>query len=231
MNILGKCLTLNEFRQYCRTYDFGSIKPDSLVIHHTWSPKKSDWKGEKSIMGLKNYYEGKKWSAGPHLFIAEDGIWLFTPMKDVGIHASSLNSWRTKLGRLGGYSIGIEVVGDYDIERWTGETLKNALGVMQILTASLNITTEKVYFHRDAPEAKKSCPGHAITKDWLFAELAKRDENGNVIKPQVPVSSWAQEGWNWARELSLDNSILPQQKVDAEWVFAILHKLNQLNQK
>lgn len=226
MTINGKCLTLSDFRQYCKTYDFGKIKPDSLVVHHTWSPKKNEWKGEKSIMGLKNYYEGKKWNAGPHLFVAEDGIWLFTEMKDIGIHASSLNSYRDKLGRLKGYSIGIEVVGDYDLERWTGETLKNTMGVIKILMGVLNIPTEKVYFHRDVPEAKKSCPGYAITKDWLFAELAKRDMDGNILKPQVTVSSWAQEGWDWAHELSLDNSILPSQVVTAEWVFAILKKLN-----
>lgn len=226
MNILAQKLNQDEFRNYVATYDFGSIKPDSLVIHHTWRPTKKDWNGEKSIMGLKNYYEGLGWNAGPHLFIAEDGIWLFTPMKDVGIHAGAGNSHRDKLGRLKGYSIGIEVVGDYDVERWTGDTLSNAMTTIRILMKRLAMTNEQVFFHRDF--SNKSCPGHAITKEWLFQELAKRDAEGTKAVVDVStVSSWAREAFQWQIEEDFDRSVLPHQKVEAEWVFAMIHKYHQ----
>lgn len=240
MNILGKKLNLDEFRNYCRTFDFGKLKPSSLVIHHTWSPKKSEWKSEKSIMGLKNYYEGKGWSAGPHLFVAEDGIWLFTPMNEIGIHAGEGNaSWslfgrpytgfRGPLGsKLVSYSLGIEVVGDYDIEKWTGETYKNALGAIRILMETLGIPTESLYFHRDFPSAKKSCPGYAITKDWLFAELAKKDAEGKNTQPQVAVSPFAKEAWEWFQENNFDKSLLPSQTVSAEALAVYLKKLYDL---
>lgn len=223
MKILAQKLNQDEFRNYVATYDFGSIKPDSLVIHHTWRPTKSDWQGEKSVMGLKNYYEGLGWNAGPHLFIAEDGIWLFTPMKDVGIHAGKGNSYKDLLGRLKGYSIGIEVVGDYDVERWTGKTCSNALATIRILMTWLSITTEKVFFHRDF--SPKSCPGNAITKEWLFQELSKRTAEGSkTIVDLSNVSEWARDAFQWQLENDFDRSILPHQKVEAEWVFAILKK-------
>lgn len=182
MTVLGTKLSLEEFKKYVAVYNFGSIKPWSLVIHHTWSPTKAQWQGAKSIQGLKTYYESQGWSAGPHLFIAEDGLWLFTPMKDVGIHSGEGNAtWLSSIGRktlgfakpwggrLLGYSIGIEVVGDYDAEKWSGETYKNAIGAIKCLKESLGITNEGVYFHRDF--SKKSCPGWAITKEWLGQQL------------------------------------------------------------
>ena len=241
MDILKKNLLLDDFRKYVSEYDFGLIKPTSLVVHHTWKPTKSDWRGESTLEGIERYYEGKGWSAGPHLFIAEDGIWLFTPMNEVGIHAGEGNATWTRLGhehtgfhgpvgaKLKSYSLGIEVVGDYDLEKWSGETLKNALGVIKILMSLLSIPTESLYFHRDFPSAKKSCPGLAIQKDWLVAELSKLASDGNkIVAPAGTVSSWAKDGWDWAQGFSLDNSVLPNQMVDAEWVFAILKKYHDL---
>lgn len=159
MEIINRRLTLNEFRNYIKSYDFGSQTPDKLVIHHTWKPTKATWSGQRSIDGLKAYYERKGWPAGPHLFVAEDGIWLFSPMSHNGIHA----------GRLNDKSIGIEVVGDYDNEKWSTKTKTHVLGVIKALMERLRISDQTVFFHRDA--SAKSCPGWAITKEWLFHEL------------------------------------------------------------
>jgi hypothetical protein len=170
MEIIGKCLSLEEFKKYVKEKDFGSLPPTFMVLHHTWKPTKADWQGEKTLLGIKRYYEGKGWNAGPHLFIAEDGIWLFTDMYDVGIHAGVGNgSLKT------GYSIGIEVVGNYDGEKWSGETKKNALGAVVALQKKLGIDESKIMFHRDF--SKKSCPGWAITKNWVFSEIKNFGNN------------------------------------------------------
>lgn len=169
MDILNKCLTLNQFRDYVKGYNFGSLPANKLVIHHTWKPTKESWEGEVSIAGLKRYYEKKGWKVGPHLFVAEDGIWLFTPMRKDGIHAAKLNQ----------RSIGIEIVGDYNTEKWSGKTKTNAFGVIKILMKRLNVTENDIYFHRDV--SPKSCPGWAITKEWLFYELLEFR-----LKPRIP---------------------------------------------
>lgn len=159
MDIINRKLDLHEFRDYIATYNFGTLPANKLVVHHTWRPTKDKWGGAHSIQGLKRYYEGKGWPAGPHLFIAEDGIWLFTPMRKDGIHASELNS----------RSIGIEVVGDYDNEKWSGKTKESTLGAIKLLMKQLGVTSDSIYFHRDV--SSKTCPGTAITKEWLFEEL------------------------------------------------------------
>lgn len=201
MEIVNRRLTLVEFREMLSLFDFGPISPDKLVIHHTWKPTKSDWAGQRSINGLKAYYEGKGWPSGPHLFVAEDGIWLFSPMNKDGIHAGTLNF----------HSIGIEVVGDYDNEVWSGQTKANALGAIKALMDRLSISQSQVFFHRDV--SPKTCPGRAITKEWLFAELStvrampripRLAEDGplsisapvptvNGLSNFVPVPEWAME--------------------------------------
>ncbi|MBU0727229.1 N-acetylmuramoyl-L-alanine amidase [Patescibacteria group bacterium] len=160
MEIINRKLDLHEFEDYLSSYYFGAQPANKLVIHHTWRPTKEQWQGQISINGLKSYYEGKGWSAGPHIFVAEDGIWLFSPMRKDGIHAGALNH----------LSIGIEIVGDYDNEKWEGKTKYNALGTIKALMFYLHLENKDILFHRDA--SPKSCPGWAITKEWLFAELA-----------------------------------------------------------
>lgn len=177
ISIINRRLDLHEFRDYVATYDFGTEPANKLVIHHTWRPTKDGWGGARSIGGLKRYYEGKDWPAGPHLFIADDGIWLFSPMRKDGIHAGELNH----------RSIGIEVVGDYDEEKWTGKTKENTLGAIKVLMTQLGIDKQNIFFHRDV--SPKSCPGHAITKDWLFAEL-----DDFRILPRLPGTTSAMTG-------------------------------------
>ncbi len=170
MEIINKCLTKEEFEDYVKDYNFGRLPANKLVLHHTWKPTKEQWNGRHSIQGLKSYYESKGWWAGPHLFIADDGIWLFTPMRKNGIHAGWGN-WR---------SIGIEVVGDYDARKWSGKTKDNVLFVIKALQEQLSINNEMVKFHRDY--SNKSCPGYAITKEWLFKELADYGKKPVEIK-------------------------------------------------
>ena len=168
MKIINKKLSLKEFGKYVNDKDFGSLPPTFIVLHHTFVPTKKDWQGERTIGGIKSYYEGKGWTAGPHLFIAEDGIWLFTDMYDVGIHAGAGNGTLKS-----GYSIGIEVVGNYDNKVWEGKTYDNTVGAIKILQEKLRIPDKEIAFHRDY--SSKSCPGWAITKDWVLDQLNENE--------------------------------------------------------
>lgn len=204
MDILAKRLTRDEFVAYVKNKNFGSVPPDQLVLHHTWKPTKASWRGLNTIKGLKNYYEGLGWQAGPHLFVAEDGIWLFTDMYKVGIHAGTANARWLKNGKifrgfsgptgakLLGYSIGIEVVGNYDQTPWTGETKKNALCVLSTLRSSLGIDIADIGFHREF--SAKSCPGNAITRDWL-EDVLKQYESSLI--PATPESEIPQENYRF----------------------------------
>jgi len=175
MKILQKCLTLDEFKKYIKGKSFEPNQPNKLLIHHTWKPTQDTWNGATTIEGLKKYYEGKGWSRGPHIFIAPDGIWLFTDMKQQGIHAGEGN-YR---------SIGIEVVGNYDGAVWTGSIKRNTLGVILALVDELGLEIMKdIRFHREF--SKKSCPGKSITKDWLYEKLENYAEEYESVQERLP---------------------------------------------
>jgi hypothetical protein len=176
MKILQKCLTLDEFKKYIKGKSFEPNQPNKIVLHHTWKPTQSTWNGKTTIDGLDKYYRGKGWEGlGPHIFIAPDGIWLFTDMKYQGIHAGEGN-YR---------SIGIEVVGNYDGAVWTGSIKRNTLGVILALVDELGLEIMKdIRFHREF--SKKSCPGKSITKDWLYEKLENYAEEYESVQERLP---------------------------------------------
>ncbi|NJO85254.1 MAG: caspase family protein [Blastochloris sp.] len=99
---LGRGMKAEQFTEYVRTYNFGSRPPTFVVIHHTAIPdtrqaraQHATWdsnedglseqqiyaKRLRQLTGIKSYYQNSlRWDRGPHLFIDERWIWLFTPM-------------------------------------------------------------------------------------------------------------------------------------------------------
>jgi hypothetical protein len=203
----GRALTLDQFRAYLVDYDFGPIPPDQLILHNTanpdasWAPLSSDarthWdrgeaqltveqikaKRKKQLDGIRDYYASMGWSSGPHLFIDERWIWLFTPMAEIGVHAKAGNSYHDETGRLH-YSLGIEVVGWFGRAPWHPQQAQLLRGAVQALQATLG-TFEIAYqkaprnqpaahqgtiaFHRDYNKAE--CPGAFITPQYAIPLL------------------------------------------------------------
>lgn len=156
--------TIEEFSAHLKAHN-PDIAPwaTGIIVHHTYRPLQSQWRGRTTMDGLKNFYIGKGWDAGPHIFVAanspnpaDDGIWQLTPLNMVGIHAGVCNS----------HNWGMEVVGDYDNESWSAETQKLAIGVIGELFKwrSLSVTNTNVKGHRDC-NSPKTCPGNAINMD------------------------------------------------------------------
>ena len=153
--------TVEEFAAHLKAHN-PDVAPwaTGAIVHHTYRPLQSQWRGQTTMNGLKNFYIDKGWDAGPHLFIAanspnpaDDGIWQLTPLNMVGIHAGVCNS----------HYWGIEVVGDYDNVGWSPETQKLTIGAIGELIKwrSLSVTPASVKGHRDC-NSPKTCPGKAI---------------------------------------------------------------------
>lgn len=174
--MIGKMLTDAEWLDYLANYDFGSLPPDRVVLHHTWSPTLESWRGQATMKGMQTYYRGKGWRAAPHIYVAPEGIWLFSPMSEVGIHAGLGNAniefqktWQFK--DLRWYSIGVEMVGAYDAVRPSGGVWDHTKGVVGSLLRRFEKTPEQALsFHRDYTNTK-SCPGWAVQKPWVFSEM------------------------------------------------------------
>lgn len=165
--MIGKMLSIHEWLSYVAAYAFTNLKATKVVLHHTWRPTVAQWSGLKTMQGMQNYYAGKGWTSAPHIYVGPDGIWLFTPMREIGIHANAGNGSLAA----GWYSIGVEMVGDYDHVRPSGAIWEATKAVLGGLSRKLGIAPRQLLsFHRDYTNTK-SCPGWAITKEWVFAEV------------------------------------------------------------
>lgn len=205
---LGIGMGLDAFRTYARAYDYGPIPPDQLVIHNTanpdatWAPLNADprikWdrdeahligpqvyeKRRRQLAAVRDYYISLGWSAGPHLFVDDRCIWLFTPMNTIGVHAKEGNSYHDAQGKLH-YTLGIEVVGWYGKVGWPSaiqvllrgavQTLRDVLGTFQIVYKAAPAHQPAAHqgsiaFHRDYN--KPECPGGIITPAYALPILA-----------------------------------------------------------
>ncbi|NJO07078.1 MAG: N-acetylmuramoyl-L-alanine amidase [Chloroflexaceae bacterium] len=143
--------------------------PTRVVLHHTYIPNEKQWVGLRSMQGMQRYYASLGWSAAPHIYVGPDGIWLFTPMSRVGIHAGAGNSGSTN-GKWW-YSVGVEMVGYFDYVRPAGAVWEQTRLVLATLSQRLGIAPRQlISFHRDYTNLK-SCPGWAVTHEWVYQEV------------------------------------------------------------
>lgn len=161
-----------------------------LTYHHTYIPNRNQWRGQQSVEGLARYYatqapwrdaQGRArygWSAGPHLFVAEDGIWQLTPLNEPGIHAVSFNATHW----------GMEVVGYYDHEVWPAHTQELAYGAGAALLRWRDLPVSSVNGHRDDPLTTKSCPGRMINLDHIRRDLAALLATQTAPTPVAPAT-------------------------------------------
>jgi N-acetylmuramoyl-L-alanine amidase CwlA len=180
--MIGQVLTIPQWLDYVANYQFTNIKPTRLVLHHTWKPTVEQWRGLASMKGMQSFYGGKGWTSAPHLYVGPDGIWLFTPLKDIGIHANAGNGSRSA----GWYSIGVEMVGNYDQARPTGAIWDATKAIIGGLSRKLGIAPKDfIFFHREYNK-NKSCPGWAITKEWVIAETDAWLKNQGSAPVAIP---------------------------------------------
>lgn len=207
---VGQALTLAGFVAYLNGYDFGSIPPDGVVLHHTavpdasWAPgpgSKASWdSGEaglsaeqvrlkrlRQLGAIKSYYNRELgWSAGPHLFIDDRWIYLMSPMAEPGIHAKWANSWHDADGRLH-YPVAIEVVGDYTRRPWPAPVAALVSGAVQALQRRLG--TFRLQYLYPTPESK---PGMKIERGAPACAHPERLRGGGISshrdynKPSCP---------------------------------------------
>lgn len=164
---LMRRLGLDDWAAYVAGYTFAWRLPSRIVLHHTWRPTGAAWRGLVSMRAMQRYYHGLGWTSAPHIYAAPDGIWLATPLSRIGIHAGAGNGSLAQ----GWYSIGVEMVGDFDEKRPDGPTWQHTRAVLSGLRARIGRPLGTVLsFHRDY--STKSCPGHAVTRDWVLGQLA-----------------------------------------------------------
>jgi hypothetical protein len=180
--IVGKPMTVDVFDQYVNGLFRQLGKPkfawvQFCEVHNTAIPRFAPWvdengnrqpgwhdvSGERRMKALEAYYrDDQKWSAGPHLFVADDFIWPFTPLWLMGVHSPSWNdrAW------------GIETVGDYNKEPLTAGVFGKLVGALAVLHRAAGFSPTSIRFHREDPKTThKGCPGAALDKTILIRSV------------------------------------------------------------
>ena len=165
--IVGRNFTLAEFKAYVAGLDFNAWQPEFIVLHNTGEPTLAQYPNGITKAYIENmvpYYRDPQpgikpaWSAGPHLFVDDRQIWVFTPLTTSGIHSPLWNS----------ISWGVEMLGDYDREEFdSGRGLlvqQNAVAAVAILSAALGLDPETMMLHREDPKTDHHCPGDNVDK-------------------------------------------------------------------
>ena len=152
------------FEDYVRELKLGDWRPQFVVLHNTQIPTLGEWRssaGAEHMKALVEYYRDLQgWSAGPHLFVAEDFIWVFTPLNTPGVHSPSWNA----------VSWGVELVGDYDHEELPDALRANAVRALAALHELADIDPTTLKLHKEDPKTThKGCPGTAIDKAGIVA--------------------------------------------------------------
>jgi hypothetical protein len=170
MVIDGRCLTIEQFITHVDGLTFPYGVPNRIFLHHTWRPTRETWRGLSTILGMKAYYERQLWvdeqgrwhegwTAGPHLFIADDGIWLFSDLNYDGVGVAGHNR----------DSLHIEMVGNFDVALPDGPMWQNTVAALGALHDRIGLPPEKLNFHRDY--STKTCPGLQVQKAWVIPQV------------------------------------------------------------
>lgn len=197
LKIDGRRLSPEEFKAHVASLGFRSWKPSGVVVHNTANPSlyptgrrgQGSWKGSsvspaQRVKNLAVYYANKGWRSGPHLFIDDDGIWLFTPLEQRGTHSPSWN----------GTKIGIEMVGDYAIEKFDegpgAKVRANTVAALAILHAKLGLDPTTIKLHKEDSATTHDCPGGNVNKADLIRRvinyIGDGGEHDTAEDPEAP---------------------------------------------
>lgn len=146
----------------------GNLKPEFIVLHNTGIPtiaQRPNGFTRENMRALAGYYGGLGWPAGPHLFIDQNGIWVFSSLTKRGTHSPS---WNRK-------TWGVEQLGDFNKDDYDGEVgsriRANAVAALAILSIASGKDIDTLRFHKDDHRTTHDCPGRTCQKPRVIADV------------------------------------------------------------
>ena len=145
------CTQVDEavLKRYLETTKvWGTIK--GIVLHHTYSPRASEYKGLATISGIWRYHtQNKGWSdIGYHFLVGPDGsIWLGRPLARAGAHCPGANNTH----------IGVCIIGNFLEESLTEAAQKSATVLYRALCHRFKLDAGDMSLHKEWRDT--SCPG------------------------------------------------------------------------
>lgn len=168
--IVGRSFTPDTFDAYCHGLAWTAWRPSFVALHNTATPnlaQRPNGFTRQHIDNLVGYYrDQQRWKAGPHLFIDDRQIWVFTPLTVSGRHSPSWNKT----------ALGVEMLGNYASDPFNegrGKGVRdNAVAALATLHAVLGLDPATLRLHKEDPATThRGCPGANVVKDEVIAEI------------------------------------------------------------
>lgn len=160
-----------NLHQFCLLLDCYPLTRaiDSIHMHHTWIPNRSQYKGEATINAIYESHLARGFiDIAEHVTIAPDGSiwtgrdWNLPPASAVHFNGTPQSG-----------PFMFEIVGDFDLghDVLDGVQRDAVLHVLARLLSRFNLPLEQVRFHNQMT-ALKSCPGTSVERPEILQEVS-----------------------------------------------------------
>lgn len=162
-------MNTDQLISYCKSFKWTrAIK--QLHVHHCYKPDHSDYTGSNGMQlqeAMRNYHmKTNGWSdIGQHLTLLPDGQWITG--RDFNADPASISGWNEG-------AFAIEMVGNFDTghDKFGLKQAQEMFAFCAFFVQNKGLDVDKqVKFHRDNPNAGKTCPGTGIDRTWFFNQL------------------------------------------------------------
>lgn len=192
--IIAEFFKAEAFDRYCHSLEWVGWRPSFLVLHNTATPNLTQRPQGFTFQHIKNletyYRDNQKWKSGPHLFVDDNGIWVFTPLTVSGTHSPSWNK----------VSLGIEMLGDYskdDFKAGRGAKVRdNTVSAIASLSAVLGLIPATLRLHKEDHKTTHNCPGKNVVKQQVIDAVTDlmAERHGNEHDPGKSLGEIIGEG-------------------------------------
>ena len=176
IEIVKRRFTPEGFAKYVKTavvpelMKSGHWRPSFIVLHHTGVPsinQRPSGFTTDNMQALAHYYGvNQKWRTGPHVFVDQNGIWVFTRLTRRGTHSPSWNRVAWGIEQLGNFITESYVEGD------GAKVRDNAIAAVAILCVARGFNAKGLRFHKDDPKTThKDCPGDTCVNSDVLTKI------------------------------------------------------------
>ncbi|MEA3400654.1 MAG: peptidoglycan recognition family protein [Armatimonadota bacterium] len=169
-------VSMEQFGAHLREVQVGR-RIDEVIVHHTWRPSASDYRGIETVRAVRRYHTGVRgWSDnGYHVMIGPDGsIFLCRPLHRSGAHTAGRNA----------HSVGVSFIANFDHddpEHYQGLTTGHE--VVAALLERFDLGTAAIRFHREF--APKTCPGLKLGLSAFREAVAQAGARAAGQRPKI----------------------------------------------